>query len=102
MNALTREFYTKDNLTYTVIKTPKKEHEQKIKYHFIFNLSNNHNVATRLISGNTFIFSGKLLTHHQSCNVECDPKKELFINFGSYGTKNLFTYLKNSFMRKIN
>ena len=90
-NALTREFHTEDDSTYTVIKTPKQEHEHKLnKYHFVLNLSNNHNVAIRLISRTRFIFSGKLLTHRQSYNVEYDPKKELFINFGSYGTQ---TYL---------
>ena len=103
VNALTEEFHTEDDSTYTGIKIPNQEHEQKLsKYHFVLNFSNKHNVAIQLIAGTTFLFSGKLSTHRQSCNVEYDPKKELFINFGFYGTNKLFTYLKDSFMRKIN
>ena len=66
VNTLTSEFYTEDDSNYKVIKTPKQEHELKlINYHFVFNLSNKHNTAIRLISGSIFIFSGKLLTYHQ-------------------------------------
>ena len=103
VNSLNRKFNTEDDSTCRVIKIPNQEHSQNLsKYRFVFNLSNEHNVAIQLIAETIFIFSGKLLTHRQPFNVECDPKKELFINFGSYGTKKLFTHLKSSFMRKIN
>ena len=56
VNLIIRKFHTEDYSTYTVIKILNQEHENKLsKYHFVFNLSNKHNVAIRFVSGTIFI-----------------------------------------------
>ena len=57
MNSLTREFHTEDDSSYTVIKNPNQEHQQKlIQYNFAFKLKNKYNVAIRMTPG-TRLFS---------------------------------------------
>ena len=63
-------------------------------------LKDKHNVSIRLADGGLLIFSGKLLTHHQSSNLLHTINDELFINFLSDGTQRLFTHIKNIFVRK--
>ena len=102
VNARTNEFHTENDSTYTVITIPKQEANEKAEadYAFFFKVQDKHNVSIKLSEGLTFVFSGKLLTHRQSCNKESSIENELFINFASYGTQRLFTHIKNTFMRQ--
>ena len=52
-----------------------------------------------LIAGTALLFSGKLLTHRQTCNVHEATNDELFINFASYGCKRLYSHIRQSFIR---
>lgn len=65
VNGRTNEFYTENNLTYTVISIPKQEavSKQKHEYTFLFNVKERHNISIRLTAGTSFLCSGKLLTH---------------------------------------
>ena len=64
VNVLKRKCYTEKYCTCIVIKTPNQELQQKLsQYNFVFKMKNKHNVAIRMTTGTTFIFSGKLLTH---------------------------------------
>ena len=87
-----------------MISIPKQDEISKGKqeYSFLFDIKENHNISIRLNAGTSFVFPGKLLTHRQSCNLTTQMKEETFINFVSYGTQRLVTYIKQSFMRNIN
>ena len=103
VNAQTKVMHTENDATYTVINVPKQDESMKKnkarQYTFLFKLRNNKNVCFKLRSGITFVYSGKLLTHHQTCNLPCLPKEEIFFNFGSYGTERLYRHIRTSFDR---
>jgi len=101
VNARTDSFHTENDSTYTVISIPKQEanSERKDEYSFLFKVKDKNNISLRLTEGVSFVFSGKLLTHRQSCNFPVNMKGETFINFSSYGTKRLFSHIKKSFER---
>ena len=68
------------------------------EYTFLFKLQiKNITIKMRIVI--TCVFSGKLLTHHQTCNCLCTIKEGLFSNFGSYGTSCLFSHIRTSFNR---
>ena len=69
------------------------------EYAFLFKVKDKNNISLRLAEGVSFVFSGKLLTHRQSCNFPVNMKGETFINFSSYGTNRLFSHIKKSFER---
>ena len=104
VNARTASFHTENDSTYTVISIPKQEvnSQRKHEYSFLFKIKDKNNISIRLTEGISFVFSGKLLTHRQSCNFPVDMKGETFINFSSYGTKRLFSHIKKPFMRLDN
>ena len=100
INAVTKELHTEDDVTYTVIDVPlQMKRKENIKYHFLFQFSKKFNISVPMITGTTIIFSGKLLTHRQSCNVFNTTDDDLFFNFGSYGNKKLYNHIKQSFLR---
>ena len=106
INAETHEFHTEEDCTYTVIKVPKHEKQQKKncdkKYNFIFQLDRKHNIGLPMTDGVAFLFSGSVLTHRQSSTTLPQCKDGLFFNIASYGNKKLFTHIKKSFERKSN
>ena len=55
------------------------------KYTFIFKLQKKINIAIKLSSGITFVFSGKLLSHCQTYNYPCTPKYDIFLILGHMG-----------------
>jgi len=101
VNGRTNEFHTENDSTYTVIAIPKQEEfsKRKHEYSFIFKFKEKHNISIRLTEGTSFLYSGKLLTHRQSCNLPIQMKDEVFINFASYGTQRLFSHIKKTMMR---
>ena len=100
VNAVTKGLHTEDDVTYSTISVPlQKIKSAERKYHFIFQLNRKCIVSLPLIEGTTLLFSGKLLTHRQSCNVFEAMDDELFFNFASYGNKKLFNHIRKSFIR---
>ena len=82
INAVTKEMHTEDDVTYTTISVPRQEFDSKDrKFHFMYQFSQKCNVSLPLIAGTTLLFSGKLITHRQTCNVHEATNDELFINF---------------------
>ena len=72
--------YTEDDFTYSTISFPLQQIQNKDrKYHFMFQLKHKCIVSLPLIGGTTVLFSGKLLTHRQSCNVFEAIDDEFFI-----------------------
>ena len=82
INAVTKEMHTEDDVTYTTISVPRQEFVSTDRhYHFMFQFGQKYNVSLPLIAGTTLLFSGKFLTHRQTCNVHETTNDELFINF---------------------
>ena len=83
VNAQTKVLHTENDATYTVINVPNQEDDVKKnkarQYTFLFKLRNKKNICFKLCSGITFVYSGKLLTHHQTCNLPCLPKEDIFL-----------------------
>ena len=100
INAVTKEMHTEDDVTYTTISVPRQENYSKDRhYHFMYQFGQKCNVSLPLNAGTTLLFSGKLLTHRQTCNVHDATNDELFINFASYGCKRLYSHIRQSFIR---
>ena len=96
----TEELHTEDDVTYTVIDVPLQgKSKTGTKYHFLFQFNNKYNLSLPMTPGTSIIFSGKLLSHRQSCNVYKPTDDELFFNFGAYGNKKLYNHIKQSFKR---
>ena len=59
-----------DDVTYTTISVPKEDFYSKGRqFHFMYQFGHKCNVSLPLIAGTALLFSGKLLTHRQTCNV---------------------------------
>ena len=100
INAVTKEMHTEDDVTYTTISVPRQEFVSTDRhYHFMFQFGQKYNVSLPLTGGTTLLFSGKFLTHRQTCNVHETTNDELFINFASYGCKRLYSHIRQSFIR---
>ena len=103
VNAQTSIFHTEHDCTYTLIYVPsqekKKGEKNGTKYHFIFKLKNKENIGIPMYEGITLLFSGKFLTHRQTCNKTCTPVEEVFANLTLCGSKRLYTHIKSSFRR---
>ena len=59
----------------------------------------NHNIGIKLEPGMTFMFSGKYLTHRQSCNNNITTSNSTFVNIASYGNERLYNHLKSNIKR---
>ena len=102
INAVTKEMHTEDDVTYTTISVYRQEFDSKDRhFHFMYQFGNKCNVSLPLIAGTTLLFSGKLRTHRQTCNVHKATNDELFINFASYGCKRLYSHIRQSFIRNV-
>ena len=103
VNAQTQEFHAEEYCTYTFITVPKKSKHHngnKVReYNFMFKLNDEDNVSIKLRYVITFLFTGRLLTHRQTCNILYGYNNDLFFNFASYGSKILFSYIRQSFLR---
>ena len=56
-------------------------------YNFLFKLHGKYTLSLPLKEGTTVLFSGKMLTHKQSCNALHATDDQLFFNFASCGNK---------------
>ena len=90
VNDVTKGYHTEHDVTYITIKIPTQEKKStERKYHFVFKVQNKYNISIPLIEGKIILFSGKLLTHRQTCNVFEAIDDELFISFSSYDNKKI-------------
>ena len=102
INALTKYMHTEDDVTCTTISIPlQKYHSADRQFHFMYQSGHKCIVSLPLIAGTTVLFSGKLLTHRQTCNVHEATDDELFIIFASYGHKRLYSHIRQSFIRNV-
>ena len=100
VNAETSHFHNENDCTYTIITTPVQDSsEHPHEYNFIAKLMPNHNIGIKLEGGMTFLFSGKYLTHRQSCNINITSSKACFFNIVSYGNERLYNHLKSTLKR---
>ena len=101
INAITKEFHTEKDCTYTLISIPLQDCNHKKnkahRYDFIFKINDRKHISIKLTPGTSFIFSGLYLTHHQNMSVDNETINESnFFNIASYGNKRLFTHLRKT------
>ena len=100
VNAVTKGWHTENDVTYTIISVPFQEVTSKDRdYHFLFKLQSKYTLSVPLKEGTTVLFSGKMLTHRQSCNALHADDDQLFFNFASYGNKKMHNHIRKSFIR---
>lgn len=100
VNAQTGQFHNENDCTYTIITTPNQDcSDHPHEYNFIAQLMDNHNIGIKLEAGMTFMFSGKYLTHRQSCNNNITASNSTFVNIASYGNERLYNHLKSTLKR---
>ena len=101
INAQTRIFHTEKDSTYTVITVSSQKKKQN-RYEFLFKINDSNILVFRILSGLSFFFSAKFLTHQQASNQtalmqDCQP----FFNFSCYGNAKLFSHCRCSFQRNM-
>lgn len=111
INAVTRDFHTEKDITYTLITVPDQVHDNKAKKKpstpiFLFQLNNNKILGFKLQKQSTFIFNGTMLTHRQYSENGYEDKKERnkfnhFYNIACYGNQRLFNHMRHSFRRHL-
>ena len=111
-NAVTKDFHTERDVTYTLISVPyqfidNNEKNKKKPTYFLLQLNENTTVALRMLPKSSFFFSGTMITHRQFCEdgyeEEATRKKQAhFYNIACYGNERLFHHLRESFKKKIN
>ena len=72
VNALTRDFHTEKDATYTLISVPQQDFDDKTRkkpstIFFLFNLNENTTIGIKMSQSSSFIFNGTMLTHRQFC-----------------------------------
>ena len=101
VNAITKQFHTEKDCTYTLISIPSQESNCEDKnanrYDFIFKINDRKHLSIKLTPGTSFIFSGLYLTHRQNMSIGklIDPECNFF-NIASYGNKRLFTHIRKT------
>ena len=79
VNAETKHIHNEDDCSYIVIIVPKQRAMiTKREYKCTFALNNEYSIAIRMNQPITFMFSGKFLTHNQSCNKSNSIDKDDF------------------------
>ena len=111
VNALTKDFHTEKDPTYTLISVPKQDFDDKSKKkpsptYFLFNIKENTTIGFKMNQNLSFIFNGAMLTHRQFCQdgyeKECVQNKNSdFYNIACYGNQRLFNHLRHSFRREL-
>ena len=108
VNAITKEFHTEKDVTYTLITVPSQErllskHNGRETY-FLFEINSDNCLGFEMKSGISFLFSGTMLTHKQfSIDGYMDYKDrekiDPYYNIASYGNEKLFRHMRISFSR---
>ena len=111
VNALTRDFHTEKDATYTLISVPQQDFDDKTRkkpstIFFLFNLNENTTIGIKMNRSSSFIFYGTMLTHRQVCQDGYEKKNAPskisdFYNIACCGNQRLFNHLRHSFRREL-
>ena len=111
INAMTHDFHTEKDITYTLVSVPDQCHDGKNKKKastptFLFQINDNMTFGFKLQKKSTFIFNGTMLTHLQfSENGYLDKNDRddinYFYNIACYGNQRLFNHMRKSFRRNL-
>ena len=110
-NAITKDFHTEGDITYTLVSVPFqfkdniKKKQNKPSY-FVLKVNESTNIAFKMIQKTSFLFSGTMITHKQFCEDGYVNKQERnnicpFYNIACYGNERLFYHLRKSFRRNL-
>ena len=110
-NAITRDFHTERDITYTLISVPFQINDNNEKAtskptYFVFKINDNSNIAFKMIPKSSFLFSGSMITHRQFSEDGYEDVKLRkgichFYNIACYGNERLFHHLRQSFRRNV-
>ena len=110
-DAITRDFHTERDITYTLISIPYQftdnvEKKQCKPTYFMLQLNEKNTIAFRMTPKSSFFFSGTMITHKQFCEdgyEDVDDRKKIshFYNIACYGNERLFHHLRLSFRRSL-
>ena len=111
VNAITRDFHTEKDVTYTLISVPQQDCIDKSKKKpsptmFLFKINEDKTVGFKMSQNISFIFNGTMLTHRQFCEDGYEKesikgKVSDFYNIACYGNQRLFNHLRHSFRREL-
>ena len=111
INAITREFHTERDITYTLISVPQQYNDESSKRnpsptYFLFQLDNDNIIGFKTTENTSFIFNGTMLTHRQfnQDGYEKESVQETIANYHNiacYGNQRLFNHLRHSFRRAL-
>ena len=111
VNAITRDFHTVKDVTYTLISVPQQYYKDKTKKKpsptlFLFKINENKTIGFKMSQNISFIFNGTMLTHRQFCanGYEKENVRENisdFYNVACYGNQRLFNHLRHYFRREL-
>ena len=111
VNAITRDFHTERDVSYTLISVPYQVYDNNHKQQprntfFLFKLSNNLTIGFKMYPKTSFIFNGNMLTHRQFSEDGYEllsKRKNInnYYNIACYGNERLFNHMRKSFRREI-
>ena len=110
-NAITKDFHTEKDITYTLISVPYQQHDNPKKKKprdsiFLFKINETKILGFKLFQKCSFIFNGTMLTHRQFSedgyeNEEYRNGVSNFYNVACYGNQRLYNHLRKSFRREL-
>ena len=110
-NAMTRDFHTEKDVTYTLISVPDQDFDNNEKGKpktpiFLFQINGEKTIGIKMHKKVTFIFNGTMLTHRQYSedgyeDLEVRKKINNFYNVACYGNQRLYNHLQKSFRRQL-
>ena len=110
-DAITRDFHTERDITYTLISTPFQVKDNKEKTaskptYFVLKINETSNIAFKMIPKSSFMFSGSMITHRQFSEDGYEDVKvrkgiSHFYNIACYGNERMFHHLRQSFRRNL-
>ena len=104
VNAFTAQRHTELDSSYTLISVPNQLDPEwnKVCTKFHFHIQPNKQIIIPMKEKVCFVFSGYMLTHNQSNNVQVENNDDIqFINIATYSNKRLFDNMKKSLKRTL-
>ena len=111
VDAITRDFHTEKDITYTFISVPFQQQNNSKKSkpkptYFLFKINETKTIGFKLFQKSTFIFNGTTLTHRQFSEDGYENEDDRntighFYNIACYGNQRLYNHLRKSFRRQL-
>ena len=111
VNAVTRDFHTERDVSYTLISVPFQVYDNEQKQQpkntfFLFKLSENLTIGFKMVPKTSFIFNGNMLTHRQFSEdgyEDLSKRKNInnYYNIACYGNERLYNHMRKSFRREL-